>query len=169
MEVRVDVKHYDEPKMAGKVFPVGSGHIFLHEHSETQEHYKLGADVAFDVCLIDWLCAWNAEAHLGILIHVRNRKTKKLQEITPERVRQIGAPVTQGGRHRYFVPDGFFHAPFRTDYRIPYPQTVVVLDPGNVAFKPWTPITPPEEAKAAAEAQDAEKAAAAASDKPSLL
>ncbi len=142
MKVVLSVYHDGKPKMVGKLFEYGAGHVFLHQESGSQYHRNLDSPGGLDVVLVQYL--EQLEPRQGpIVIHHWDPGRNELLEATPATVTRDGIRQTYDRRDRYYLPYAFWR-PVAGGYKIPWVNPSHILDPRQVRID-WVPLHVPGE------------------------
>lgn len=135
MKVVLHKQHRGEWKMVGKIFPLGSALILLHEESGTQRLHKLDAPGGFDVDALAFA------RRVGVSwVHHHQRSSPRVLICPLDRVLEDGIREKMDGRDRIFVPRALWlDRPF--EYEVPWITTIKRI--GEAAAE-WKPIEKPK-------------------------
>ena len=121
MKVVLKVRHKDQEKMTGKVFPFMEEDIYQISGSAGNWHRKTRSPGGIDTKVIDFLFE-----HAISLIYYHNTTTGKWLKTDVEKVLRYAERHTWDGRDRFFLPIDFWE---ETDpiENVPWIEEVIVL------------------------------------------
>lgn len=120
MKVVLRVSHEGVAKMTGKLFPLADGtHVFLHEESGTQRHFKTGSPGGVDGVVVDFLVKLSEKIGPINIHHRAGRHNPVVLWASPTRLQECGETYDWDGRSRYFLPMEYWAEKF-IDYEIPW-------------------------------------------------